>query len=867
MQPASVSRATMTVTLFQKKKHRESKQINFLFLNQQNGTDRFVKGTVEKYKMSYNGRQNGMTPPRRSMQKSGESSASQGSNSDLGLSMPQGYQVKTSPSRRPPSSEQRLVMLAKHPYATNGDVQNALQQGQARKQRPQQQRVAFQPPAPPGPRPVPVAHMASPQQPQQTQPRQDRDGFQQGGYTEQWKETPPPEEQHQSPKRKKKVFGKLGSVFSPSVQDAQSIGDDSNDNSYAAKSHASEKTRKVSNVDERARAKRMRKEAGDESIADRCGSCFVFFFKTRTGIIISVLVFALILAAVLTVGAALGGGVLEQEAANVDNLDDIETWIPRPRDSSDDEDTEFPTPSPTGSGTGQGPGIIPSTNSPDPQPTQPPFAAPVRDPTPPPTRAPTPGPTRNPTPQPTPGPSPQPTPPPTRGPTQRPTKAPSRIPTTFTPTKKPTPAPTNGPTLSPSTSEPSASPTSYPSALPTYVLRDLEPLGATLSGTESGQRFGYSVALSADGTVLAVGIPFASVDASSKAQAGKVQVYEWRNNRWDVRGATLVGRNAQDKFGSAIGLSDDGSILVVSEPTFQGAAGDRSGNVRTFLYNSQSGSYTPIGSEIEGAAATDHFGVSLSLSKNGRRLAVGAPYHDNSVNGNRLVSGQVRTFEWQNNNWVPLGSALAGESHFDWFGWVVDLNDDGDLVCGGAPRNLEYGGYVTCYEFSSGDWDMLGGRIRNTIQPLRYDDNFGHSLRINGNRVAIGAPGKNLQNNQVLDSGLVAVYEYSETARNWQRLGNSITSVAPGQGDQLGFAVDLQGSTLVVSTPGKDNRGQVDLYYYNPSSKEWEVNPNPLKGATGSNFGFSVHLATNIAVGSAVSDGINSGMVNIYHQQ
>jgi hypothetical protein len=289
--------------------------------------------------------------------------------------------------------------------------------------------------------------------------------------------------------------------------------------------------------------------------------------------------------------------------------------------------------------------------------------------------------------------------------------------------------------------------------------------------------------------------------------------------------------------------------------------------VRTFLYNSSFRSYAPVGSELEGVGATDHFGVSITLSKNGRRLAVGAPYHDNSVDGTRSVSGQVRTFEWQNNNWKPMGTPLAGESHFDWFGWKVDLNDDGDLMCVGAPRNLEYGGYVTCYEYTNGDWKMLGGRIRNDIQPLRYDDNFGHSLRVNGKRVAIGSPGKNWENNQVYDSGMVAVYEYSESARNWQRLGNTITPAAPSQGDQLGFAVDLQGSTLVVSTPGKNGRGQVDLFYYNSSTKMWEANPNPLIGGTaGSNFGFSVHLTTNIAIGSAVSGGINAGMVNVFHQ-
>eukprot|EP00980_Cylindrotheca_fusiformis_P004854 scaffold1034_cov127-Cylindrotheca_fusiformis.AAC.35 len=840
--------------------------------------------------MSSNGRQPGgpRTPPRGSIQQ--ESSSGSVQSSELGLSMPAGYQVKTSPGRRTPDSEQRLVMLAKHPNASDTDVQSSLQKKQARRQPP---RVGFQPPAPASQtaapkaphsstRPIPVSHLMPGQQQQQQQQQDPQLGAQkehvslqesaeahQGGFTEPYEEVPPPADTKKP--KKKKLFGALSGVFSPSVQDSHSLGEESRDNSYAAKSYASEKTRKVSNVDEQARAKRLRKEAGEESVGDKCGACYTRVFKTKKGLITVAVIFALILAALLAVGAALGGNFFGGGDDSLDNAKGAETLIPRPgKDSPTVSPTgTAPTTAPATGGNGNSPTTTPTTEgdgdspttTPSPPSTQPPTKAsiggvPTRSPTPPPTL----GPTLNPTPPPT----PQPTKQPTMSPTKRPTLAPTRMPTTSTPTKGPTPAPTERPSPSPSTSEPSVSPTSFPTSSPTYTLRDLTPLGSTLTGSQSGEKFGYSVALSGNGRIMAVGIPFAS--ASSKTEAGKVQVYEWRNGSWNDRGTSLLGRNAQDKFGSAIGLSEDGSILVVSEPTYRGAAGDRSGNVRTFLYDSGAGRYNAIGSELEGVALSDHFGVSLALSKDGKRLAVGAPYHDNSSGDNRLVSGQVRTFEWKRNDWEALGSPLTGVSHFDWFGWTVDLNDDGDTMCIGAPRNLDYGGYVACYRYENSGWNILGGRIRNSINPTRYDDNFGHSLRINGNRVAIGSPGKNWQASQVSDSGMVVVFEYNESTRNWQRLGNSITPSEPGQGDQLGFAVDLQDSTLIVSTPGKDNRGQVDLYHYDSSTKRWEVSPNPLIGSAGSNFGFSVHLSTYLAVGSAVSDGTNAGTVNVYQQ-
>jgi hypothetical protein len=242
------------------------------------------------------------------------------------------------------------------------------------------------------------------------------------------------------------------------------------------------------------------------------------------------------------------------------------------------------------------------------------------------------------------------------------------------------------------------------------------------------------------------------------------------------------------------------------------------------------------------------------------------------------VSGQVTVLEFVDNTWKTLGTPLAGSNHLDWFGWKVDLSDDATILAVGAPRNLEYGGYVHCYQWNGNDWLPLGNTIRNRIEPLRYDDNFGHTLRLSGNnRIAIGAPGKN---GQALDAGQVTVYELDLDNNNgndeyeyeWQLLGTAITSDAPEEGDQLGLALDLQGDVLVVGTPGKDNRGQVDFYQYNNNKSEpaqWERHPHPLHGLEGSNFGFSVHYTTtsSLVVGSAVTSGENTGTVNVYQPQ
>jgi hypothetical protein len=383
----------------------------------------------------------------------------------------------------------------------------------------------------------------------------------------------------------------------------------------------------------------------------------------------------------------------------------------------------------------------------------------------------------------------------------------------------------------------------------------------------ANERFGYSIALSQNGNVLAVGAPFAGLD-----QAGMVQVYsyELQNNgngkkrQWVPRGPALVGRNAQDQFGSSVALSNDGSVLVASEPTFDGIAGDRSGNVRAFVF-SPLNRYDPLGQDIQGEAATDHFGVSVGLSGNGLRLAVGAPFHDTGVTtGTRNTSGQARVFEFSNGRWKFLGGALAGATNLDWFGWSLDLSQDGTFLAVGAPRNLQYGGYVRSYHFRNGDWVALP-EIFNSIRPTRYDDNFGHVVSVSGNnRVAIGSPGKNVDE---INSGLAAAYELDTNNDKWTLVGSAITAENPQPNLQLGFAIDLEGDILAVGIPGFEERGQVCLYSY--TNGNWIMNPNPLAGDREAQFGFSLRLTQDmtLAVGSAVTSESSAGSVGVYRPQ
>jgi len=401
------------------------------------------------------------------------------------------------------------------------------------------------------------------------------------------------------------------------------------------------------------------------------------------------------------------------------------------------------------------------------------------------------------------------------------------------------------------------------------------------------QHFGQTISLSDDGLTLVVGSP----DALDNA--GIVRIYEQIDNSWISTGS-LLGRNAGDKFGGALTLSADGRVLAVSEPLYSGSAGDKTGNVRTYLYSPFG--YIPMGQDIEGDDATDQFGTSIALSSNGRRLAVGAPYRDNSETKNkegRLVSGMVRVFDWsvEGKKWMMLGNRtsstpLIGTDNLDQFGSSIDLNYDGSLLCVGAPRN---GGYVQCFEeegknksdgstFTATHWKQVGGTIRNKEGSARHDDNFGASIRVSRDptgtrhRVAIGAPGKN--DKKTLDAGHVIVYEFNPNSaeRGWIQLGKkALTSETPGKDFQMGFSLDFHEDLLAVGIPGANGgNGKVELFKFKKDTWEWIRNPIVFEGvaAESSNYGAAISLTPSgdFAVGGPQSNE-NVGSVRFYRKK
>ena len=99
-----------------------------------------------------------------------------------------------------------------------------------------------------------------------------------------------------------------------------------------------------------------------------------------------------------------------------------------------------------------------------------------------------------------------------------------------------------------------------------------------------------------------------------------------------------------------------------------------------FLFISFAFTQTQLGSDIDGEAAGDYSGTSVSMNSAGDRVAIGADYND----GTGEDAGHVRVYEYSNSSWTQLGSDIDGEAAGDFSGRSVSMNSAGDRVAIGA---------------------------------------------------------------------------------------------------------------------------------------------------------------------------------------
>ena len=166
-----------------------------------------------------------------------------------------------------------------------------------------------------------------------------------------------------------------------------------------------------------------------------------------------------------------------------------------------------------------------------------------------------------------------------------------------------------------------------------------EQIGQNVDGENVGDYSGTSVALSDDGSVLAVGATYN--DGIGSENSGHVRVYKNVNVSWEQTGQDIGGESAGDMSGYSVALSNDGSVLAIGSVGAPENDGNSYFSRHIRVYQNVNGIWQQIGQGVDGENVLDNFGWSVALSDDGSVLAVGAY----SNGGNGSFSGHVRVFE------------------------------------------------------------------------------------------------------------------------------------------------------------------------------------------------------------------------------
>lgn len=324
------------------------------------------------------------------------------------------------------------------------------------------------------------------------------------------------------------------------------------------------------------------------------------------------------------------------------------------------------------------------------------------------------------------------------------------------------------------------------------VGTDWIQIGSDIVGESENSFSGNAISLNWDGNIIAIG---AFRNDGVAFSAGHVRVFENVNGNWVQLGSDIDGEDINDLFGSSVSLNASGTILAV-RASQSGTVGKKG---KSYVFQYVNGNWTLIGDVIEGEGDQDGHDfaersiTSISISCDGNTMATGALAND----GNGENSGHVRVYENVGGNWQQVGSDIDGEAAFDNSGSSVSMSCDGQVVAIGSPKNADNGtdsGQVRVYQDVNGEWEQMGQDLNGDAE----GDNFGHcvSLSADANVLAVGA----FFNDETgLNAGQAKIYVYENGS--WTQAGETLLGISAGNWYGHGLDLNEDGNNVIISAP------------------------------------------------------------------
>jgi hypothetical protein len=144
-----------------------------------------------------------------------------------------------------------------------------------------------------------------------------------------------------------------------------------------------------------------------------------------------------------------------------------------------------------------------------------------------------------------------------------------------------------------------------------------EQLGNDIYGENTGDYFGKSISINSNGTIVAAG---AIYNDGNGNKSGHVRIFQYNGNSWIQMGDDIDGENAEDQSGYSVSLSSNGLLVAIGAI----GNSNNMGHVRIYLYEENNWIQVGDDIDGEAQAVYNYAGWSVDLNEDASVVAIGA---------------------------------------------------------------------------------------------------------------------------------------------------------------------------------------------------------------------------------------------------
>ena len=402
---------------------------------------------------------------------------------------------------------------------------------------------------------------------------------------------------------------------------------------------------------------------------------------------------------------------------------------------------------------------------------------------------------------------------------------------------------------------------------------------ADLMDIDTDNNIGVNVAMSADGNTAVVGAPQLGdgTSATNANRYGAVLVYtrnpgdpnDITDDTWTLSQTLFASnRGGEDQFGRDVGISHDGSTIVVGAFNEDSGGTDRGS---AYVFELNAGTYTQVAKlNASDGANDDEFGYNVAINEDGSVIGINARLDDGPTNSGAVyvfhrgagwVNGtedhKIKSSDIKANDRFGRNLAISGNRMV--VGSRLDDFDPNTTSANDTNRNR---GSVYVFEFDGVNWTETQ---RLTASDSAKDDQFGLAVDIHGDVIVVGSE----LNDGPGNSGSAYVFRFDSTTG--QFVEEQILRAGDAQGDdRFGRAVAVFGDRLIVGAHQEDtggsNRGAAYVFEFvggtwtQTQKLQNEEEPADIEDrefdSIGANFGLSVDIGEMTALVGAPNQNV-----------